>query len=75
MQRFCAMLKLLFYSMNMSVPKILKAFKKYQNLSDNKREVYLKSFEEKMIYRTTKTENPEVTLPLVKRILSKYKSL
>jgi len=34
----------------------------------------MSSFEEKMIYRTTKTENRETTPLLVRQVLRKYKS-
>lgn len=59
----------------MPIKNILKAFKKYQKNPSSKRAAYMKSFEVKMIYRTTKTENPETTPLLVKQVLRKYKSV
>lgn len=46
--------------------------KKYQTASKNGklRRSYLRTFEKKMIYRTTKTENPETTLGMVKKVLA-----
>lgn len=55
----------------MSKKNITKVLKKYQEASGEKRQEYLRAFEEKMIYRTTKTENPETTLKMVRQILSK----
>ena len=45
--------------------------KKYHAASKNGklRRAYLRAFESKMIYRTTKTENPETTLGMVKKVL------
>jgi len=57
----------------MSVEKITQILRNYHKMSVNKREAYLRSFEEKMIYRTTKTENPETTPRMVRRILSNMK--
>ena len=50
----------------------LQAFQKYQQTPrENKNyQDYLRSFEMKMIYRTTKTENPETTPKMVKQALS-----
>jgi len=55
----------------MSEKDIIKIFKKYQKASGGKRQEYLRNFEEKMIYRTTKTENPKTTLKMVRQILGK----
>lgn len=55
----------------MPLKKILQAFKKYRDARPRKRQEYLHDFEEKMIYRTTKTENPEVTPKMVKDVLHK----
>ena len=49
---------------------ILKAFQKSPAGSKMRRE-YLNMFKNRMAYRTTKSENPEVTLELVKKSLSK----
>lgn len=54
--------------------KIIRAFKIYQKASKSKRQEYLDGFEEKMIYRTTKTENPETTLGMVRKVLHKLES-
>ncbi len=59
----------------MPIQKMLKAFRSYQKTRGSKRAAYMKSFEAKMIYRTTKTENPETTPLLVKQVLRKYKSV
>lgn len=57
----------------MTQAKILNSFKKYQKASASKRRAHLDAFEEKMIYRTTKTENPQTTLGMVQKVLSKFK--
>lgn len=57
----------------MPIKDILNAFRKYQK-THSKRKSYMSSFEEKMIYRTTKTENRETTPLLVRQVLRKYKS-
>ena len=46
-------------------------FKKYQQVSRESKNYqdYLLSFEMKMIYRTTKTENPETTPKMIKESL------
>lgn len=56
----------------MTKQKIISTFKKFQSLSDRARQQFFSAFEKKMIYRTTKTENPEVTPQLVEKILSQY---
>ncbi len=45
--------------------EIITSLKKYQRASQKKKNQYLKDFEFKMIYRTTKTENPETTRKIV----------
>ena len=50
----------------------LQTLRKYQNISPEKRAAYMSSFEEIMIYRTTKTENPETTLRMVRQVLRKF---
>ena len=57
----------------MPVKNIIKILKSYQKLPVNKQDLYLKSFQEKMIYRTTKSENPETTLGMVRSVLRQYK--
>ena len=57
----------------MTTPKIVQAFQQYQKASAIKRKAYFDDFEAKMIYRTTKTENPEVTLKMVRIVLRKQK--
>ena len=53
--------------------KILQIFKNYQKLGNAEQRAYISRFEEKMIYRTTKTENPETTPQMVREILHKFK--
>ena len=55
----------------MSKQKILKTLKDYQKSPLRKQEKFWRAFEEKMIYRTTKTENPQTTKAMVKKILNK----
>lgn len=66
-------LRLLRYFSFIHMPKkdILKALQKYQKSRQNStlRRNYLRSFTPKMIYRTTKTENPTTTKALVKKVL------
>lgn len=49
---------------------ILKAFQKAPAKSKMRRE-YLNMFEKRMAYRTTKSENPEVTLKMVEKVFQK----
>jgi len=49
---------------------ILKAFQKFPAKSRMRRE-YLNMFEKKMVYRTTKSENPELTLKVVEKVFRK----
>lgn len=58
----------------MSRKKIIQNFGKYQKASKKKQEEFLRNFEKKMIYRTTKTENPETTYSMVERVLNKITS-
>ena len=55
----------------MTKQKMTTIFKKYQRSSAVKKQKFLDSFEKKMIYRTTKTENPETTKKMVDRALHK----
>ena len=49
----------------------LNTFKKFQHLSGQDRQRFLDAFEKKMLYRTTKTENPETTPQMVQEVLDK----
>ncbi len=55
----------------MTKQNIITIIKKYQNSSDIQRQKFLNTFKEKMIYRTTKTENPETTKKMVRQVLNK----
>jgi len=57
----------------MSNDKILKILKNYQKTSrhSKSRQKYFKLFEKKMLYRTTKTENPRTTMGLINKVLNK----
>ncbi len=55
----------------MTKQKILNTFKEFQHLSDQDRQRFFSAFEKKMLYRTTKTENPETTLQMVQEVLDK----
>lgn len=59
----------------MTTDNIVKTFKKYRGTSskNRKRQEYLQTFEEKMLYRTTKTENPQTTKGMVRAILDKLR--
>lgn len=57
----------------MSSASLFKAIQKYRKLSRLQKKKFFKKFELKMIYRTTKTENPKTTLGLVKRTLAHLK--
>jgi len=57
----------------MPIKKILQALANYRKAGNSKRQAYLKTFEEKMLYRTTKTENPQTTLKMVRDVLGKLK--
>lgn len=57
----------------MTAKNIIKILKKYQKASPNgkKRKEYLRNFEVKMVYRTTKTENPQTSKKMVEKVLDK----
>ncbi len=57
----------------MSNDQIKKIIKNYQQSSSGSRsrQKYLDLFEKKMLYRTTKTENPTTTQDMVTKILNK----
>ena len=52
---------------------ILKAFQKAP-VKSHLRKDYFSMFEKRMVYRTTKSENPEVTKRMVNKALRKIKS-
>ena len=56
----------------MTKQKTLNTILKFQLLTDRARQQFFSAFEKKMIYRTTKTENPETTTQMVEKVLSKY---
>ena len=58
----------------MTKQKILTTLKKFQHLSDKSRQRFFSAFEKKMIYRTTKTENPETTPQIVQTVLERYQA-
>lgn len=58
----------------MTKQKVLTTLRKYKYLSDKERQQFFSAFEEKMLYRTTKTENPETTLQMVQRVLGQYQT-
>ena len=53
--------------------KNIVILKKYQKASRNSktRRDYFSLFEKKMLYRTTKTENPQTTMGMVNRVLNR----
>ncbi|MBI4652095.1 hypothetical protein HY745_12635 [Candidatus Desantisbacteria bacterium] len=57
----------------MSNNKITEILKKYQRTSRNSksRRDYFSLFEKRMLYRTTKTENPQTTMGMVNSVLNK----
>lgn len=55
----------------MTKRNIIIVLKKYQKSPEKKRREFLRAFEEKMIYRTTKTENPQTTYKMVRDVLNK----
>lgn len=57
---------------NQQIMTILKIFQKAPAKSKLRRD-YLSMFEKKMAYRTTKNENPEVTLKTVEKVFRKIK--
>lgn len=42
----------------------------FKNLPEKSRQIFLGNFEKKMLYRTTKTENPETTIKMVEKVLN-----
>ena len=60
-------------NLTMTQQKILKSFKKFRQLSDKSRRRFFSAFERKMLYRTTKTENPETRPNMVSRVLSGFR--
>ena len=56
----------------MTKQRILTTLKNFQRLSDKSRQQFFSAFEKKMLYRTTKTENPETTSRMVQKVLGKY---
>ena len=59
----------------MSRTALLALLKKYKKSSAKSasRRGYLRAFEKKMLYRTTKTENPETTLQMVLKVLQRFR--
>jgi len=55
----------------MTKKNIISSLKAYRKYSAKKRQGYLRDFTEKMVYRTTKTENPETTRTMVKKVLNR----
>ncbi|MEK7528306.1 MAG: hypothetical protein AAB592_00895 [Patescibacteria group bacterium] len=53
--------------------EIIKAFKNYRRSTQRDRRDYMRDFEVKMIYRTTKTENPELQQKTVTDVLRKFR--
>lgn len=56
----------------MTTKNILTILKNYQKSSREKKRAYLRAFEKKMLYRTTKTENPETTMNMVEKVLKRF---
>jgi len=63
-------LPILKYNQNMTTKNIRSILKKYKSSRGEKR-VYLRDFTKKMVYRTTKTENPETTMGMVEKVLKR----
>ena len=55
----------------MTQKTVIIALKNYQKSSPKKQEAYLRAFTPKMIYRTTKTENPETSKKMVNKVLNR----
>lgn len=55
----------------MTKQNITIILKRYQKSPKKERREFLRVFEEKMIYRTTKTENPRTTQKMVRDVLNK----
>lgn len=68
-----ALLALICYDNDMSDDKIVLKLGQYKKSADGSklREEYLRVFEKKMIYRTTKSENPSTTIGMVTKVLNK----
>ena len=56
----------------MTQQRILKSFRKFRQLSGRSRQRFFSAFEKKMLLRTTKTENPETTSQMVKKVLARF---
>jgi len=55
----------------MTNQRTVNILRKYKKSSASKKQRFLDSFEKRMIYRTTKTENPETTRKMVDKVLKK----
>jgi hypothetical protein len=55
----------------MTAKNILTILKNYRKSSREKKRAYLRTLEKKMLYRTTKTENPETTMGMVEKVLKR----
>ena len=55
----------------MSKQKMIKILNDYQKSPLKEKEKFWRDFEETMIYRTTKTENPSTTKTMVRDVLNK----
>ena len=55
----------------MTNKEVIKVLRRYQASSDQQRQEFLHAFEVKMLYRTTKTENPQTTKRMVREVLSR----
>ncbi len=58
----------------MSKQKMIKILTDYQKSPIKEQEKFWRDFEETMIYRTTKTENPSTTKTMVRKVLNKMDS-
>lgn len=56
----------------MTTRNILNILKNYRKAPREKKRAYLRSLEKKMLYRTTKTENPETTMDMVEKVLKSF---
>jgi len=56
----------------MTAKNIFIILKNYRKTSREKKRAYLRTFEKKMLYRTTKTENPETTMSMVEKVLKRF---
>lgn len=55
----------------MSNKQLTAVLRKYQKKSSKKDRGFFGFFEKKMLYRTTKTENPKTTMSMVEKVLKK----